>query len=59
MRTAEDYRAQANDCVRQAQRVKSPRHRMMLLHEAEVLLRMADEAELFQALGVEQFGRAA
>jgi len=56
MRTAEEYRAQANDCVKQAQHATNPRHRMILLQEAEVLLRMADEAELLHALGVEQNG---
>ena len=50
MRTASDYRAQAQKCVEQAQDAKSSKHRTILLQEAEVLLRMADEADLLQEL---------
>jgi hypothetical protein len=50
MQSASDYRAQARKCVEQAENAKSPKHRMILLQEAEVLLRMADEADLLQEL---------
>ena len=40
-----DYRAQAADCVRRAETAKNSNHRMILLRQAQTLLRLADEAE--------------
>jgi len=44
MQAEADYRTQAGQCVREAQHAKNPAHRSALLHQAETLLRMADEA---------------
>lgn len=45
MQTPKIYREQAEICVRQAEKAKTPRHRMILLDMAQTWLRMADEAE--------------
>ena len=38
------YRAEAAECVRQAEHAKNSVHRTALLHQADTLLRMADQA---------------
>ena len=45
MQTPQVYRQQAEICIRQAERAKTPEHRMILLSMAQTWLRMADEAE--------------
>ena len=44
MQSESDYRAQADQCVREAQHAKNDAHRAALLQRAETLRRMADEA---------------
>ena len=45
MQTPHTYRQQAEICVRQADKAKTPNHRMILLNMAQTWLRMADESE--------------
>jgi len=45
MRTPGEYRAQAEQCVRQAEHAKTSKHRLILLQMAQTLVRMANEAE--------------
>ena len=46
MQTLQTYREQAEICVRQAEKAKTPHHRMTLLSMAQTWLRMAEEAEV-------------
>ena len=48
MQPSDDYRAQAQKYVEQAEHAKSYMHRIILLQKAETLLRMAQDAELTQ-----------
>jgi hypothetical protein len=50
MRQPAYYRAQAAEFVEQAQDAKSPEHRVLLLRKAEIMVRMADQAELMERL---------
>ena len=45
MQTPAEYRAQAEQYVRQAAHAKTPKHRLVLLQMAQTFVRMADEAE--------------
>jgi len=45
MQTPAEYRAQAGQCVRQAEHAKTSKRRLVLLQMAQTLVRMADEAE--------------
>ena len=54
MHTPSEYRAQAAECVRQAENAKNVGHRTNLLRQAESLLRMADEALLMQQISEKQ-----
>jgi hypothetical protein len=46
MHSPETYRAEAENCVRQAEQAKSPEHRIILLTQAQTLLRMAEQARI-------------
>jgi hypothetical protein len=48
------YRSQAAKFVEQAQDAKSSEHRLLLLRKAEIMVRMADQAELMQRLVQDQ-----
>jgi hypothetical protein len=59
MRTPQTYRAEAANCVRQAEHAKTPEHRMTLHSMARTWLRMADEAEAInKRLTVEEQNKA-
>ena len=45
MQTPAEYRAQAGQCVRQAEHAKTSKRRLVLLQMAQTLVRMANEAE--------------
>jgi hypothetical protein len=46
MHKPSDYRAQAANCTRRAEAETNPKHRSILLQQAQTLERLADEAEL-------------
>jgi hypothetical protein len=50
MQAPGDYRAQAADCLRRAEAAKSRAHQLILLQQAQTLLRMADDSEAIAAL---------
>jgi hypothetical protein len=52
LRNPTDYRTQAAECVRRAEHAKSAAHRLILLQQAQSLLRMADEAALLADLSI-------
>ena len=52
LRSPADYRTQAAECVRRAEYAKSAAHRLILLQQAQSLLRMADEAALLADLSI-------